>query len=165
LADDPRIILNADGTIAEANDAALALYRLTLSELRAAPPGAFSADPQSDEERDAFRAAWESSGRPDLVGSATLRRLDQTTVRVRFVLAPMIDGSYVAVLRPTDEQVDAPAVVYTAGEVLARWRAAERELEALTVEAPERSLIEREIERFREAYQQFFLTRGDESPA
>lgn len=164
--DDPRITLDATGAIIDANPAALALYQLTLAELRAAPPGAFAAEPQRAEEQEAFRQSWESSGRPDMVGAATLRRLDGTTVRVRFGITAEPGGTYLAVFRPIDEPADAPAEVFTAGEVLSRWRAAERQLQAIPPSSPEASAIEREIDRFRAAYQQVFrASRGNGSPA
>jgi PAS domain-containing protein len=156
--DEARITMNAAGAIIDANAEALALYGLGLAELRAAPPGAFSAEPQSDEEQAAFRRDWESSGRPDMVGSATLKRLNGSTVRVRFGITAAPDGTFIAILRPIDEPIEAPPVVYSAGDVLARWRAAERDLEAVAPDAPERSGIEREIERFRDAYQHVFRT-------
>jgi PAS domain-containing protein len=164
--DEARIILAADGRILDANDAALRLYNLTLDELRAAPPGAFAADPQTPEEQAAFRETWESSGRPDLVGSATLRRLDGSTVRVQFGITAEADGTFVAILRAVEAWADERRVVYTAGEVLARWRDAERQLEAIPADSPEASRVQREIERFREAYQHVFRSaRGNGSPA
>ena len=164
--DDPRITLASDGSITDANDAALRLYGLSLAELRAAAPGAFAAEPQSAAAQEAFRHDWEQSGRPDLVGAATLRRLDGTTVRVRFGITAVPDGTYVAILRPVDDPPDEPPVVYTAGEVLAQWRAAERQLQEVSADSPERSMIEREIERFRATYQQVFRARrGNGSPA
>ncbi len=165
MADDPRIILNPDGTIADANEAALALYALPLAELLAAPAGAFSAEPQTAEEQAAFRKAWESEGQPDLVGEATIRRLDGTARRVSFGITQLDDGRFGALLRPLDAETTESTQVFTAGQVLARWRAAERELEAVPPESPEASLITREIERFRQAYQQIFQSRGDGSPA
>lgn len=159
--EDARIHMTATGAITEANPAALALYGLTLAELRAAPPGAFAADPQAAEEQEAFRHDWESSGRPDMVGAATLRRLDGMTVRVRFGITSQPDGTFVAILRPIDQPTDAPAEVFTAGQVLSRWRAAERQLEAIPPSSPEASAIQREIERFRQAYQLAFrASRG-----
>jgi len=161
--DEPRVTLDSQGAILDANPAAVALYGLTLDELRAAPPGAFSAEPQSEEAQAAFRHDWESSGRPDMVGTATLRRLDGTTVRVRFGITAQPDATYLAILRRIDAPTDAPSEVFTAGEVLARWRAAERELQAVPLDSPEASLIQREIDRFRQAYQQVFrASRGDE---
>jgi PAS domain-containing protein len=163
--DDPRIILNPDGTIADANDAALTLYGASLADLLAAPSGAFTARPQSPEERAALREAWEASGRPDLVGEATIRRADGATMRVRYGITTQTDGRFLAILHAIDAPADDLPTVFTAGEVLAQWRAAERRLQEVDPASPERSLIEREIERFREAYQQVFKAGGNGSPA
>lgn len=165
MTDDARLILNADGTIADANEAAVALYGSSLSELRAAPPGAFSAKPQPPEAQTAFRDAWEAEGHPDLVGEATLHRLDGSPVRVTFGITRLDDGRFAAILRGIDEPTMDDPKIFTAGQVLARWRAAERELEAIHPESPEASLVEREIDRFRRAYQQLFASAGDGSQA
>ena len=106
MADDARMILNADGTIADANEAALALYGATLAELRAAPPGAFSANPQPPDAKAAFRQAWESAGEPDLIGQATLNRPDGTHRRVGFGIRKLYDGRYAAILRGVDEPAE-----------------------------------------------------------
>jgi PAS domain-containing protein len=156
LADDARVILNADGTIADANEAAQLLYGASLAELRAAPPGAFSANPEPPEAQAAFRRIWESEGQPDLVGQATLHRPDGSSRRVGFGISRLFDGRYAAFLHPLDEPTEEVAQVFTAGEVLARWRAAERELETIAPDSPEASTIQVEIERFRQAYQQAF---------
>jgi PAS domain-containing protein len=161
VADDARVILNADGTIADANQAALDLYGANLDELRAAPPGAFSAHPQPPEAQAAFRRAWDSQGQPDLVGEATLDNLGGPPQRVAFGITRLDDGRYAAILRPLDAPTEAAPMVFTAGEVLGRWRAAERELETINPTAPEASLIEREIERFREAYHRLFDVTRD----
>jgi PAS domain-containing protein len=152
-----RVILNADGTIANANEAALSLYGATLAELRAAPPGAFSADPQSPEAQAALREAWESQGQPDLVGETTILGLDGRQRRVAFGVTRLGDGRFVAILRPLDESPGSELKVFTAGEVLARWRAAERELQAIEPTSVEAANIQREIDQFRAAYQQLFV--------
>jgi PAS domain-containing protein len=162
-----RVIFNADGTIATANPAALEIYGATLAELRAAPPGAFSVQSQSpaaQEAQAALREAWESQGQPDLVGESTLRRLDGEERRVAFGLTRLGDGRFAAILRPLDKPTGAEPEVFTAGQVLARWRAAERQLEAIEPGSPEAVSITREIERFRAAYHQLFAsTRGASS--
>ncbi len=165
MVDDARLIMNADGTIADANEAALALYGASLAELRAAPSGAFSANPQPPEAQAAFRAAWESEGQPELVGEATLRRLDGTPHRVTFGVTRLEDGRFAAILRALDEPTEDALQVFTAGQALARWRAAERELETIAPGSSEASLIEREIDRFRQAYHQLFASAGDGSRA
>ncbi len=153
-----RVILNPDGTIASANDAALDLYGASLAELRAAPPGAFSAQPQSPAAQAALREAWESEGQPDLVGETTLRRLDGTDRRVAFGITRLGDGRFAAILRPVDEPADAELKLFTAGQALARWRAAERQLEAIAPGSPEALDVQREIDRFRIAYHQLFAS-------
>jgi PAS domain S-box-containing protein len=151
-----RVILNPDGTIATANEAAQRLYGASLAELQAAPPGAFSANTQSPEAQAALREAWESQGQPDLVGETTLRALDGTQRRVAFGITRLGDGRYAAILRPLEAPVENELKVFTAGQVLAKWRAAERELEAIEPESPEAVSIKGEIDRFRAAYQQLF---------
>jgi PAS domain-containing protein len=160
LADDARVILNADGTIADANEGALLLYGASLDDLRAAPPGAFSANPQSPAAQAAFREAWESQGQPDLVGQATLHRPDGTSRRVGFGIRRLYDGRFAAILQPLDEPTEEPAQVFTAGQVLARWRAAERQLETIPPGSVEALTMQDEIERFRQAYQQAFGASG-----
>ena len=156
-----RLILNSDGTIADANEAAVTLYGSTLAELRAAPPGTFSAAPQSPDDRQAFREAWESEGQPDLVGEATIRRLDGSRVRVSFGLTRLHDGRFAAVARPVDSPPGDELKLFTVGEVLARWRAAERRLEALEPDSAAAQTIDRDIQRFRQAYHERFVSARD----
>jgi PAS domain-containing protein len=153
-----RVILNPDGTIATANEAALHLYGASLAELQAAPPGAFSANAQSPEAQAALREAWESQGQPDVVGETTMRALDGTKRRVAFGITRLGDGRLAAILRPLEEPVENELQVFTAGQVLARWRAAERELETIEPESPEAVRINGEIDRFRAAYQELFAS-------
>ena len=163
VAEDARLILNADGTIADANEAALKLYGASLDELRAAPAGAFSANPEPPDAQTAFRETWESEGKPDLVGEASVKRLDGTLLRVWFGITRMPDGRFAAILRALDQPTEDAPKVFTAGQVLAQWRAAERELQAIAPESPEASMLEREIDRFRRAYQRIFASAGGRS--
>jgi PAS domain-containing protein len=158
-----RVILNPDGTIATANEAALQLYGASLAELQAAPPGAFSANAQSPEAQAALREAWESQGQPDLVGETTIRALDGSQRRVAFGITRLGDGRFAAILRPLDQPVENELKVFTAGQVLARWRAAERKLEAIEPESPEAVSIKGEIDRFRAAYQLLFASARETS--
>jgi PAS domain-containing protein len=160
-----RVILNPDGSIANANEAALSLYGATLAELRAAPRGSFSANAQSPEAQAALREAWESQGQPDLVGETTIRGLDGTERRVAFGITRLGDGRFAAILRPVEEPAGNELKVFTTGQVLAKWRAAERELEVIEPESDEALNIKREIDLFRAAYQQLFASvRETSSP-
>jgi PAS domain-containing protein len=62
----PTLTINADGTMADANAAALDLLRVTLQQLRELPPGAFSAEPADPAADEAFREQWENEGNPDI---------------------------------------------------------------------------------------------------
>jgi PAS domain S-box-containing protein len=150
------IVVTADGRYSDANAAALELLGVTLDELRASSPGRFASEPSDPEADAAFRAQWEASGRPDVGGATTILRTDGTRARVKFAIRQMDDGSYTVLLTPVPDSPQAPTAVYTAGEVLAAWRAAERRLEALTEDASERHEILEDIAEFRRRYQLLF---------
>ena len=152
----PTLILNADGSTADANDAALELLRLTLDELRALPPGALSPEPPDPVAGEAFREQWEREGSPDVGGEGTIRRLDGSEVRVKFGVTPTDDGRFVAILEEVSSPVEAPQVLYTAGQVLAHWRAAERRLAEIPEGSAEWQAVMREIETFRSRYHALF---------
>ena len=77
-------------------------------------------------------------------------------VRVRFAISEANDGRFVAILEPVQSPVEAPRRLYTAGQVLAQWRARERDLAVLEADSPERAEIESEIEHLRRLYQEVF---------
>ena len=157
MPDRPMIIVTADGQYADANPAALELLGVTLDELRSSPPNRFAGEPSDPDAEAAFREAWESSGRPDVAGAGMVRRADGTLIRAKFAIRPMDDG-YAVLLTPVPDAPAEPSVVYTVGDVLAAWRAAERRLETLTEDAPERHAILADITEFRERYQLLFQT-------
>lgn len=152
----PTLILNPDGSTADANAAALELLRVTLDELRALPPGAFSPEPPDPVATEAFREQWEREGSPDLGGEGTIRRLDGSEVRVKFGITPTDDGRFVAIMEEVASPVDAPQVLYTGGQVLALWRAAERRLAEIPEGSAEWQAVTREIEIFRSRYHALF---------
>jgi len=156
----PTLTINADGTMADANAAALDLLRVTLGELRALPPGAFSPEPPDPVASEAFRKQWERQGNPDIGGEGTLQRPDGSSVRVKFGITPLEDGRFVAILEEIDAETDAPAILYTAGQVLAEWRAAERRLAAIVEGSPEWTAVTTEIEVFRRRYHALFDRRA-----
>lgn len=152
----PTLILNPDGTTADANAAALEMLGATLDVLRSLPPGALSSEPPDPVGEAAFRKAWESVGQPDIGGQATVQRLDGSQVRVKFGITPLEDGRFVAVMEPVDAPLDSAPVLYTAGQVLAEWRAAERRLTEIPEGSAEWRAIHRDIEGFRKRYQEMF---------
>ena len=89
------LVIAPDGRVVEASPDALTLLGVDLPELRALPPGSFSPDPPDPEADAAFREQWDAQGQPDIVGEATLQRLDASKVRVRFVITHGTDGDLV----------------------------------------------------------------------
>ena len=154
------ITISAEGHIEDADPAALSLLGVTLDELIALPPGAFSPDPPDPAADAAFRTQWEAGGRPDIGGQATLQRPDGSKVRVRFAITQTPDQRFLAVLEPISSSVDAPTTMFTGGEVLAAWRAAERRLTALAPDSREWADASDEIERFRLMYHDLFRQRA-----
>jgi PAS domain-containing protein len=152
----PRLTINADGTYGDGNAAALALLGVTLDELLVSPPGRFAVESVGADGDAAFMKAWQSSGRPDIAGATTIRRADGTTVRVKFSITEEADHSFTALLTPVSEPVAQPTVLFTTGDVLAAWRAAERRPERLLPDDAEALAIEADIREFREGYQALF---------
>jgi PAS domain-containing protein len=157
--------LATDGRVLEASPDALDLLDIDLDELRSLPPGSFSPDPPDPEAEAAFRDEWEAQGRPDVMGEGTLQRLDGSKVRVRFAITPTEDGRFRAVFEPVDTPVGAPPRSFTAGEVLAAWRTAERRLMHLAEGSAEWAAATLEIEHFRAEYQAIFDRGGRGSGA
>ena len=154
------ITISADGRVEDANPAALTLLGVRLDELIALPQGAFSPDPPDPAADAAFRQQWEAGGRPDIGGQATIQRPDGSKVRVRFAITQVPGERFLAVLEPIAASVDAPPTMYTGGEVLAAWRAAERRLTALEPDSEEWADASQEIERFRVMYHDLFRQKA-----
>jgi PAS domain S-box-containing protein len=164
MTDRPRITINADGTYREANESALELLGVTLEELRTSSPGRFAVEPSDPETDEAFREAWESSGRPDIGGATSIKRADGTLVRIKFSIRPQDDGSFLALMDQMPDPVVGRTSVYTTGDVLAAWRDAERRLETLTPDNPEWQERQADIAYYRERYQLLF-EQGRGTPA
>ena len=159
MADEATILINADGTYADASPSALSLLGVELPEFLGMAPGSFSPEPPDPEADRAFREAWQQSGSPDLGGEATTLRGDGTKARVRFMIMPQDDGRYLVMIEPTAGQVERPATVYTVGDVPAQWRAAERKLEELDAGGIEWRTVQANIASLRERYQRLFAAK------
>jgi PAS domain-containing protein len=150
------MIVDQDGMIADADERALEILGVTLDQLRSLPPGSFSPEPPDPAASAEFRESWEAQRTPDLVGESTIKLLDGTRKRVKFAIAPVGDGRFRVIIEPTQGSVEQDAKVYTAGQVLGEWRAAERRLTRLADGSAEAEAVLAEIERFRRQYQAFF---------
>jgi PAS domain-containing protein len=155
------MILDPDLTPIDASAAALELIGATMDELRRLPPGGLAAEPDAAESAIALRDTWKASGNPELGGETTIRRLDGRRVRVKFGLTPMDDGRFLAILEPVATPVERPDVIYTAGQVLAEWRAAERRMTEVPQDSPEGRRIRADIEVFRARYQDVFRSNSN----
>jgi PAS domain-containing protein len=151
------IRIDAAGGYVDANEAALELLGVTLAELRESPSDRFSIRPANIAEQAAFRAEWESAGSRPLVGTAGLRRGDGATIRVSYAIEADESG-FVARLWEVQGSPDAPPSVFTVGDVLRSWRAAERELAELEQGSPEWARTLTEIELLRDRYRELFRT-------
>jgi len=153
---EPTLRIDAQGTIVDANEAALALLGLGLDDLRSLPPGALSAEPADPEEQAALRAQWAAAGSQALAGLTTIKRGAGERVRIAFAIAPQSDGSFIATLNEAPESPTAKSRIYTVGDVLARWRAADRQLQRLATDSPDYQDVREEVEDLRAQYQRIF---------
>ncbi len=153
------VVVRTDGTFVDANAAALELLGVTLDELRRADPGQFSVGPRDAEAGAALREQLSSAGDPDLIGETTIARPDGERRRIRFVITRHGETEYAAILEPLEASTNDDTVVYTAGDVLAEWRAAERRLQAVPEKSPEWRATRARIAELRDRYQQLFEAR------
>jgi PAS domain-containing protein len=161
VTDDIRLTVSASGAYIDATPAALELLGVTLDDLLTSEPGRFAPEPADPAETEAFREQWESAGSPDLAGHGTIRRADGRLVRVAFAITGG-PATYIAVLQPVDASPDETSEVFTIGQVLARWRAAERRLEQVAPDAPESADIRSDIEALRRLHTRLFdAKQGD----
>ena len=153
---EPTLRMDSQGSIQDANEAALALLGLSVDDLRALPAGALSAEPADPEEQAALRAQWAAAGSHALAGLTTIKRGDGSRVRVAFAIALQSDGSFIATLNEAPGSLAAKSRIYTVGDVLARWRAADRQLQRLPTDSADYDEVREEVEDLRAQYQRIF---------
>lgn len=153
------IVLDETGLIEEASEAALGLLGTTLDDLKAAPRGAFAAQPAPPGEEADLRKQWEAAGRPELAGETTIRRVDGREIRVRYLIVRRDDGRFEAILEPTGGPSETPGTVFALGTVLSQWRAAERRLAAIAPDSPDWAAVSAEINTLRTTYQDGYRAR------
>ena len=149
------VSLDAAGRYVDANPTALELLGVSLEEFLASPPNRFAVEPTSDAERVALRAEWEAGGGRPVVGTAGLKRGDGTTIRISYAVETAGDGLRARLWQIEGSPV-APLSVFTVGDVLREWRAAERDLAELVPGTAEWARRLSEIELLRAKYQELF---------
>jgi PAS domain-containing protein len=156
------LTLDTAGRYIDANAAALDLLGVSLAELRSSAADRFAVRPTIEAEQAALRAQWSSGGTDPLVGTAGIRRADGTMIRVAYAIEAA-DAGFRARLWHVEGPPDAPASIFTVGDVLREWRAAERVLVELAPGTPEWARTLSEIELLRGRYQELF--KAVEPPA
>ena len=151
------ITIDKAGHYVDANDAALELLGVTLSELRTSAPDRFAIRPTVQAEQTELRDQWETGGEQPLVGTAGIRRADGTTIRISYAIEATEAGFGVRLQR-VEGSPEAPPSLFTVGRVLHEWRAAERVLAELAPGSPEWARIQGEVEMLRGQYHQLFKT-------
>ena len=126
-------VLVADkfGRYVDATEDALALYGVTLEELRALEVGAFSG-PYAELALTIWRRLART-GAPMPTGESTVYRPDGSRIRVRYVrIEPRPDETYEMQVVPSDVPAtsDPPPIADNPTKVLEAWRAAERDVAA-----------------------------------
>jgi hypothetical protein len=72
----------------------------------------------------------------------------------------MDDGRFLVMMEEKPAETGAPTVLYTAGQVLAEWRAAERRLAEIPEGSEEWRAVSDEVDLFRRRYHALFDQRG-----
>lgn len=153
--DEAIVWMDSAGRYIDANEAALDLLGVTREELLASPSDRFAIRPSNEVDQAALRAQWETAGVRPLVGTAGLRRANGDTLRVSFAIEP-VEVGFRARLSQVRGSPTAPPSVFSVGDVLREWRAAERELAELTPGTPAWTRTLGEVQLLRERYQELF---------
>lgn len=148
------LVVDPERRFVDASPGALDLFGVDLLTLRTKRVGDFTMPP----EREAVVAAFETmvaSGAEGFVGEADIVRPDGTALRIRFTTAPHPDrpGHYKTILRSLGPPADR-IEIRTVAQVLADWRAAERDLARVTAGSPEHAEASDRLDTLRAEYQE-----------
>jgi hypothetical protein len=116
-------------------------------------PAVFAAVPPDPAEQEAWRKAYFASRAEGVLVEGALRRTDGELVRIRTAILEEPDGRFRALFYPVERPTtNLTAKVYRIGEVLAEWRAAERELSELDPTSEEGMALAADVELLRSQY-------------
>ena len=156
------VMLDREGRYLDADEAALELLGVgTVEEFRAMSPAMFAAVPPDPAEQEAWRKAYFASRADGVLVEGAFRRTDGELVRIRTAILEEPDGRFRALFYPIERPTsNLTAKVYRIGDVLAEWRAAERQLADVDLASDEGRALQDEVELLREQYKQL-VSRAD----
>lgn len=150
------VILDRDGRYLDADEAALELLGVaSVEEFRSMSPAVFAAVPPDPEEQEAWRRAYFSSRAEGVLAESAVRRTDGELVRIRTAILEEPDGRFRALFYPVERPTkNTSAKLYRIGDVLAEWRAAERELAEVDPASDDGIALAAEVALLRSQYQE-----------
>lgn len=150
------VILDREGRYLDADEAALELLGVaSVEEFRSMSPAVFAAVPPDPEEQEAWRKAYFASRAEGVLAEGALRRTNGELVRIRTAILEEPDGRFRALFYPVERPTtNLSAKLYRIGDVLAEWRAAERELAEVDPESHEGIALAAEVELLRSQYRE-----------
>lgn len=157
------VILDREGRYLDADDLALELLGVaSVEEFRSMSPAVFAAVPPDPEEQEAWRKAYFASRAEGVLAEGALRRTDGELVRIRTAILEEPDGRFRALFYPVERPTtNLIPKVYRIGDVLAEWRAAERELAEVDPTSDEGIALAAEVAVLRSQYQELVRRAGD----
>jgi PAS domain-containing protein len=150
------VMLDREGRYLDADEAALELLGVaSVEEFRSMSPAVFAAVPPDPEEQEAWRRAYFASRAEGVLAEGALRRTDGELVRIRTAVLEEPDGRFRALFYPVERPTtNTAAKLYRIGDVLAEWRAAERQLAEVDPASEEGVALAAEVELLRQQYQE-----------
>lgn len=159
------VILDREGRYLDADEAALELLGVaSVEEFRSMSPAVFAAVPPDPEEQEAWRKAYFSSRAEGVLAESALRRTDGELVRIRTAILEEPDGRFRALFYPVERPTtNVSAKLYRIGDVLAEWRAAERELDEVDPASDEGIALAAEVALLRSQYKELVRRAAERS--
>jgi len=157
------VMLDREGRYLDADQAALELLGVaSVEDLCAMSPAAFAVLPPDPIEQEAWRKAYFASRAEGVLVEGAFRRTDGELVRIRTAILEEPDGRFRALFYPTERPTtNLTAKIYRIGEVLAEWRAAERELAEVDPVSQEGIALAADVELLRSQYRALVQRAGE----
>jgi len=160
------VMLDREGRYLDADEAALELLGVgSVETFRTMSPAAFAVVPPDPEEQEAWRTAYFASRAQGVLAEIAFRRADGELIRIRSAILEEPDGRFRALFYPVERRTtNLTAKVYRIGDVLAEWRAAEREFAEVDPTSAEGIALAEQIEVLRSQYQELVKRAGSSTP-